>query len=189
MARPVPKRNGRPFRPGRTATRVVVLGVVVAALLFGVVTHVGSTPSPASRSTTVTSTAPAASAPDPEDVAAARACAAFSTYLADASRGTVPRAVGENLTNAAYALVAGATAKDQGSSAASGRWTTLGEDLVAAADDVVQRDSGALSKDGTAAAEACQTIPAAARAAGGYEPTTTPAPSPVRPSSSPSTGG
>jgi hypothetical protein len=169
---------------------VLVLGVVVAALLVGVVTHVGSTPSPASRSTALTpTTAPVASAPDPEDVAAARACAAFSTYLADASRGTVPRAVGENLTNAAYALVAGAATKVQGASAASGRWTTLGEDLVAAADDVVQRNSGALSKDGTAAAEACQTIPAAARAAGGYEPTTAPAPSPAPPSSSSSTGG
>jgi hypothetical protein len=104
----------------------------------------------------------------------------FSTYLADAGQGRVPRAVGEALTNDSDKLLAGAS-QDQAAGKPLPQWAVLGEYLIAAADDVVNRDSGALSRDGTAAAETCQTIPEADRIAGGY----TASPSPTVPSATP----
>jgi hypothetical protein len=137
-----------------------------------------STTTTASPSTAApTTAAPATSAPAPADVAAARACAAFTTYLTDAGQGNVPKADGQAVTNDAYQLVAGAS-QAQAAGKPLPKWATLGENLIAATDDIVNRDSTALSKDGTAAAKACQTIPDAARVAGGYvgsapSPTTT----------------
>lgn len=129
-------------------------------------------------------TAPVTTAPDgpptPTDIAAARACAAFSTYLDDASQGKVPAAAGQALTNDAYQLVTGAS-QAQTAGKPLPKWTNLGEYLLAAADDVVNRDTTALSTDGAAAAQACQSIPGPARAAGGYASTASPA------STSPST--
>jgi hypothetical protein len=110
------------------------------------------------------------------DIAAARACAAFNTYLADAGKGQIPRTAGEAVTNAAYQLLAG-DSQDQAAGKHLPQWAKLGEDLIAATDDVVNRNSSALSTDGTAAAEACQTIPEAARVAGGYALSASPNPS------------
>ena len=122
-------------------------------------------------------TAPVTTAPGgppaPTDIAAARACAAFTTYLDDASQGKVPAAVGQALTNDAYKLIAGA-AQAQTAGQPLPKWTNLGEYLLAAADDVVNRDTSARSTDGAAAAKACQTIPGPARGAGGYTSTASP---------------
>ena len=108
-----------------------------------------------------------AAAPAAVDVSAARACAAFTTYLDDASNGEVPQSAGQALARAAGQLLAGAPAAQQAGRALP-KWTALGEQLVAAGDDIVNRDNAALQKDGPAAAQTCHTIPAAARQAGGY---------------------
>ncbi len=158
---------------------VVVLGaaaVVVVVALGGFWTSSSRAASEAQKSTptaalpTSTTTSPA---PAPADVDAARACAAFNSYLSQAGQGRVPKATGEALTNDAYHLLAGAS-QDQASGQPLPKWTNLGEYLIAAADDVVHKDSSALSKDGTAAADACQTIPESARVAGGYVATSSP---------------
>jgi hypothetical protein len=158
---------------------VVVLGaaaVVVVVALGGFWSSSSRAASEAQKSTptaawpTSTTTSPA---PAQADVDAARACAAFNSYLAQAGQGRIPKATGEALTNDAYQLLAGAS-QDQASGQPLPKWTNLGEYLIAAADDVVQKDSSALSKDGTAAADACQTIPESARVAGGYVATSSP---------------
>lgn len=102
-------------------------------------------------------------------MSAARACAAFTTYLNDASKGEVPRADGQALAQAAGQLIAAAPAAQKAGKPLP-KWTTLGEQLVAAGEDIVKRDSAALQKDGTAAVQICHTIPAAAAQAGGYTP-------------------
>ncbi len=129
----------------------------------------GSSGTRAAAPEPTTSTANASSSVEPAqaDVAAARACAAFKTYLADAAQGRVPRAVGQSVTDNAYQLMAGAS-QAQTAGKPLPKWTGLGEELIAATDDVVKLDSSALAKDGAAAAEACQTIPPAAQVAGGY---------------------
>ncbi len=86
----------------------------------------------------------------------------------------MPRAAGQAVTDAESQLLAGAS-QDQAAGKPLPKWANLGEALVAATDDIVNRDSSALSKDGPAAAQACQTIPEAARVAGGYTPVATPA--------------
>lgn len=152
----------------------------------------GAAPTPATAAATPTTTrlpsgapqtsapspgAPSPSAPPPTaaDIAAARACAAFTTYLADAGQGRVPPAAGQALSDDAYRLLDGAS-QDQAAGKPLPQWANLGEYLIAAADDVVNNSSSALSKDGPAAAQLCQTIPTAARVAGGYTPATNPAP-------------
>ena len=117
---------------------------------------------------TARSAAPAAARPD--DVAAARACEDFSVYLADASKGQVPSAAGRQLADDAAALLGGASAA-QAAGTPLPRWAPLGQDLIDAATDVVDGNAAALKKDGTAAAQACQTVPAGARTAGGFTPT------------------
>jgi hypothetical protein len=173
-------RNRRLLGSRRSRTWVPLVVVLGAAAVVAVVAVSGlwssssraaseaqkSTPTAALPTSTTTSPAPA-------DVDAARACAAFNSYLAQASQGRVPRATGEALTNDAYQLLAGAS-QDQASGQPLPKWTNLGEYLIAAADDVVNKDTSALSKDGTAAADACQTIPESARAAGGYVATSSP---------------
>jgi len=146
-----------------------VVAVLVAVLLLGVVAFGQFSSSPAKVGTgSPAAPAPATTVPlTPADVAAARACAAFTTYLADAGQGRIPQSVGKALTADADQLLAGAS-QDQAAGKPLPQWTTLGEYLIAAADDVLNHNSSALSKDGTAAAQACQTIPEAARAAGGY---------------------
>ena len=115
-------------------------------------------------------TAPGPTAPD---VAAARACAAFSAYLDAAGSGRVPGSVGERLLTAAAALLPAqprATTTPGPSTTTPGPafpWALLGEELIAAAGDIVNHDSAALNRDGSAAARQCQTVPAAARAAAG----------------------
>ncbi|MHB1536277.1 MAG: hypothetical protein ACYC1D_17025, partial [Acidimicrobiales bacterium] len=99
---------------------------------------------------------------------------------ADASKGSVPKAAGEALASAASKLVAGARA-DQAAGRPLPKWTTLGENLIAAGEDVVAGNSTALGTDGTAAAKACQTIPAPARQAGGYAPASTAPPASTLP--------
>jgi hypothetical protein len=117
-----------------------------------------------------TTTPRATAAPGPPaaaDVAAARACQAFTVYLSDASAGVVPRVAGESLVDDADALLAGAS----GNGAATKplpKWSQLGANLLSAAKDVVDHDSSALATDGAAAAQECQTVPAAAAVAGGY---------------------
>ena len=132
---------------------VVVLGaaaVVVVVALGGFWTSSSRAASEAQKSTptaalpTSTTTSPA---PAPADVDAARACSAFNSYLSQAGQGRVPKATGEALTNDAYHLLAGAS-QDQASGQPLPKWTNLGEYAIAAADDVVHKDSSALSKDG-----------------------------------------
>jgi hypothetical protein len=150
---------------------VLIAGAVVAVVALGGFWSSSSRPASAGPKSTPTTALPtsatASPAPAPADVDAARACAAFNNYLAQAGQGRVPKATGEALTNDAYQLLAGAS-QAQASGRPLPKWTNLGEYLIAAADDVVNKDSSALSKDGTAAADACQTIPEAARLAGGY---------------------
>jgi hypothetical protein len=156
---------------------VLIAGAVVAVVALGGFWSSSSRPASAGQKSTPTTALPtsttASPAPAPADVDAARACAAFNNYLAQAGQGRVPKATGEALTNDAYQLLAGAP-QAQKSGQPLPKWTNLGEYLIAAADDVVNKDSSALSKDGTAAADACQTIPGPARLAGGYVATSSP---------------
>jgi hypothetical protein len=161
---------------------VVLVASIVTALISSRTTaggrHAGAPP-PAATATPAT-TAPAsatpaatgptptvASPPKPTDVAAARACQAFSVYLADAQKGTIPKAVGAKLVNTSGALLRGARAAE-----AAGRplpkWAELGSALLAAAADVVNHDAKALATDGANADASCQRVPAGAATAGGY---------------------
>jgi hypothetical protein len=153
---------------------VVSIGLLVAGIPGGSDSHPSSS-APSSSAPSSSATGGQATSTDPpaaEDVAAARACAAFSVYLADAGQGRVPQAAGEALVSDADALLDGAQA-DQAAGKPLPKWASLGEELINAADDVVKGDSAALKTDGTTAAEACQSVPANARAPGGYEPSGT----------------
>jgi hypothetical protein len=146
---------------------VAVLAVLAVAggLAAGFGAGGGGAPRPSPVRSSPARPAPAAAAA--ADVSAARACQAFSTYLADASAGTVPQAAGQALVTGAEALLAGAK-QDQAAGRPLPKWATLGANLISAADDVVHHDSASLQTDGAAAAQECQTVPAAAARAGGF---------------------
>lgn len=144
---------------------VAALGVIAAGggVAAGLGTG-GASPGPARAGPVPT---PATATAMPADVSAARACQAFSTYLADASAGVVPRAAGQALVSDAEVLLAGAK-QAQSSGRPLPKWAGLGANLLSAASDIVHRDSASLQTDGAAAAEECQTVPAVAAKAGGY---------------------
>ncbi len=108
-------------------------------------------------------------APDPADVAAARACQAWDTYLGAALSGKVTAAQGQSLLAAAEVLIAGAPG-DQEAGRPLPKWEVLGGDIINGADDVVNGNVEALQSDGAAVAAQCRTIPAGAAAAGGFVP-------------------
>ena len=158
----MPRRRHRRLMVGAAAIVLVALGSGVGlALSGGGTNHSGGRAGAAATATTT------AAAPTAADVAAARACQAFTVYLADAGTGTVPKADGEALVNDADALLTGA-AKDQAANLPLPKWAHLGANLLSSAEDVVKHDSTSLQTDGALAAQECQTVPAAAARAGGY---------------------
>ena len=162
-----------------------MLAIVAASIVGGVTSGGGSSPArgagpssssiPSAASPAATSPSAASPAPTTADakptaagVAAARACEAFEVYVEAASKGTIPKAVGTRLADAAGALLKGARA-DQSAGRALPKWAPLGSDRLAAADDIVDGKATALKTDGTAADTACATLSAAAARAGGYK--------------------
>jgi hypothetical protein len=113
-------------------------------------------------------TGPGTGAPTPAEVAAARACQAFSVYLEDASAGRVPAAVGTAVVRTASVLLRGAR-QDQAAGRPLPPWAPLGVAILAAAQDVVAHDEKALRTDGAEAGASCRSLPAAAARAGGFE--------------------
>jgi hypothetical protein len=170
----------------RVVVAVVSLAVVVSAVVIGLVSAGGSSAGPSVAATvpdggapttvvtppgsTAVTTAPTTPAgpPTAADIAAARACQAFVVYLEDAQTGRVPAAAGRTLIADVAVLLKGAK-KGQSSTKALPPWAALASDLLAAANDVVSHKSAALKTDGASAGAQCQSIPAAAAQAGGFE--------------------
>jgi hypothetical protein len=163
------------MRRRQKVVALAALAAIVAVVVVGVVgAGDGRKESGSQVSSDPTLTIPAGSeappttvAPAPADVAAARACAAFTVYLEDATHGRVPGSVGRALIEDAAVLLRGAET-DKAAGRALPRWSTLGSDLLSAAEDVVDHKKTALESDGPAAAAQCRLVPAAAAAAGGY---------------------
>jgi hypothetical protein len=153
----------------------VVLVVVAASVVAGVVSSrttgrraPAGNPPPATAGPATTVSGPTvASRAAPADVAAARACQAFSLYLASAETGTIPKAVGTQLVRKAGVLLRGAR-RDRSAGKPLPKWAALGSELLAAAADVVNHKAKALATDGADADRSCATIPDAAARAGGY---------------------
>jgi hypothetical protein len=180
-----------PRNRGWLAGTGAVIVVAVVGIGFLLASTTGALGGASSNSSSVATTTPPSAAstttapPLAADVTAAKACEAFNVYLADAAKGGVSEADGQALINAAGTLLDGAQA-DQAAGRPLPKWAGLGEDLVNAAQDIVNSDTTAFKTDGPEAAEACQTIPVSARLAGGYLPDPT---APTLPAASSASGG
>jgi hypothetical protein len=159
-------------RPRRLVAAFAAVAVTLAVVVAGVEADGSGTSRPRAAGDAATrppasSPSTAAAVPSSADIAAARACEVFTLYLSDADRGSVPKAVGTALVQSASALLSGAQT-DQAAGRSLPKWSSLGSELIAAAQDVVGHDGTALRSDGAAAAAECRSVPAAAARAGGF---------------------
>jgi hypothetical protein len=95
-----------------------------------------------------------------EDVAAAHACHVMQEFLKQ-------NASGQDVIDASSPLMAGIE-EAQAHGRPSPKWSDLGANLILTAGDVNSGDMTQATSDGNKVADECHTIPANARAAGGY---------------------
>lgn len=105
--------------------------------------------------------------PNPQDVAAARACEAFSNYVDAVGNHQSSSTLRQAALDKATVLTNGsADAQQQGRPLP--KWAGLGADLVELIGDVNTQDTTAEQADAPKVANACGKIPSAAKRAGGY---------------------
>jgi hypothetical protein len=98
--------------------------------------------------------------PDPYDVAAARLCKAFYTYVRDARQGKPSAKDSATLDKAQASLKSGHWSND--------RWKLLSTDVDVFITDASHGHGDVLAQEGLKIGQVCSTIPGPARRAGGF---------------------